>query len=270
MTRSLAIIPRSAALFAAILVLTLCGVIRAAFPWASLNLGGAVNDYAGLLSANERSALEAELVRYNRESGNALVLVTISSLAGGDIDDAANRIFARAGIGEKGKDNGVLLLVALNDRKMRIEVGYGLEPVLTDAQCAAIIRRDLTPAFKAGQYYRGIDAAFADMRTIIGGGVLPSAGGAGNANLTPKDFFLFALSGIVPFFALLVFFILFVALILIWAKHSTPGASWSTILKSDDTRGTGSFHSGGFHSGGGGFGGFGGGHSGGGGSHGGW
>ena len=257
MTRSPAIIPRRAAYLAALLILTLCGIVHAAFPWESLELRGSVNDTAGLLAANERAGLEARLDEYNRQSGNALVLVTLGDLAGGDIDDAANRIFARAGIGQKGKDNGVLLLVSLNDHKMRIEVGYGLEAVLTDAQCSAIMRRDLVPAFRAGRYYEGIDAAFSDMRTLLGGGSLPDNPGNAGKALHPGAMLLF-------FFIFLPLMI--VALLLSKVKQASSG--WHRSAP---------FHTGGGHngfgggfSGGGGFGGFGGGMSGGGGASGGW
>jgi uncharacterized protein len=247
--------PRPVFCVFAFFVLGLCTSAWAAFPWENLDLGAAVNDHAGLLSASESNQLETKLDEYNLKTGNALVLVTLKDLSGGDIDDAANRIFARAGIGQKGRDNGALLLISLGDRRMRIEVGYGLEGVLTDAKCAEIIRRDLTPAFREGRYYAGIDAAFGDMQTIIGGGDLPPE---------KKDDalpFLFLLLG-VP--------VLIIALIVADKNNPKHGYRGNRPFgPGPGGFGGGGFSGGGF-SGGGSFGGFGGGMSGGGGASGGW
>lgn len=241
-----------------IILMTLCGVVRAAFPWESLSLNAAVNDYAGILNSAERSSLEASLRRYNEKSGNALILVTLDSLGGGDIDDAANRIFEKAGIGEKGKDNGALLLISLNDRALRIEVGYGLEGTLTDAACSSIIRNDITPAFRQGKYYEGIATAFANMEKIVGGEDVV------RANTRPK--------GIPPFVGFLLFFfglpvLMFISRVLHLAQPVNPNARTFR----GGFGGGGGFHGGfGGGGGGGGFGGFGGGMSGGGGARGGW
>jgi uncharacterized protein len=254
--------PRAAASIVAIILLTLCGIARAAFPWEHLSLGGAVNDYAGLLNANERSSLEESLREYQRRSGNALVLVTLDSLGGGDADDAANRIFAKAGIGEKGKDNGVLLLISLQDRVLRIEVGYGLESTLTDAVCAAIIRRDIAPAFREGKHYEGLASAFANMEKIIGGEEVVRRENNPRA-IPPFVVFLLLLFGL-PI-------LVFISWVTRLAQAANPnartyrrgGPPWPGGM------GGGGF-GGGFGGGGGGFGGFGGGMSGGGGARGGW
>lgn len=211
-----------------------------------------MNDHAGILSPAENRQLETKLDEYNQKTGNALVLVTLKDLSGGDIDDAANRIFTRAGIGQKGRDNGALLLVALGDHKMRIEVGYGLEGVLTDAKCAEILRRDLTPAFRAGKYYEGIDAAFSDMQTLIGGGSLPPEK-KNNAPI-PAFFILFG----VPILILL----------LVLSNKGKNGRNRSGGMFVGPRMGGGFGGGSGFS--GGGFGGFGGGMSGGGGASGGW
>jgi uncharacterized protein len=114
-----------------------------------------VNDYAGMLSASQRSALEALLREHEERTTNQVVILTIPSLEGESLEEFSIKV-AHGRIGQKGKDNGVLLLVARKERKIRIEVGYGLEGALTDAESASIIRDVITPAFKAGNYYAGL------------------------------------------------------------------------------------------------------------------
>jgi uncharacterized protein len=99
----------------------------------------------------ERS-LEQQLRQFWTSHGIAVVVVTLADLDGGDIDDAGNRIYERLGIGRRGEDKGALLLVAVQDRKVRIEVGYGSEHILTDSISAGIIRADIAPAFAQGDY----------------------------------------------------------------------------------------------------------------------
>lgn len=120
---------------------------------------GFVNDYAALFSANEKTALEEKLVSFEKESSNEISVVTIASLDGDTIENFAVKLFADWGIGKKDNDNGVLILVARDDRQMRIEVGYGLEGALTDAQSFWIIKNIMTPKFQAGDFYGGIDGA---------------------------------------------------------------------------------------------------------------
>jgi uncharacterized protein len=125
---------------------------------------GLVNDFAQIFSASERDALAAKLVDFGRTTGNAFVIVTVSDLGGDSVDNFAEKLFAEWGIGSE-KDNGILLLISHDDKKVRIEVGYGLEPVITDAISGSIIRNTLAPAFKDGRYFDGVNGA-AD--TIIG------------------------------------------------------------------------------------------------------
>lgn len=120
---------------------------------------GFVNDYAGLLNTGEKTDLESKLTQFNASSSNELAIVTIKSLEGDTIENFANQLFADWKIGQAKKDNGVLLLVALNDRKMRIETGYGLEGALPDATANQIITKTLRPAFQANNYYEGINKA---------------------------------------------------------------------------------------------------------------
>jgi len=117
---------------------------------------GYVNDYAGVLDAQERKRLESLLAEVERKTGAEIAVVALESLEGGQIEDFANRLFEKWGIGKKDQDNGVLLIAAIRDRKVRIEVGYGLEPVLPDARAGRILDQVVLPAFRAGHYARGL------------------------------------------------------------------------------------------------------------------
>ena len=119
----------------------------------SLEPQGHVNDYANLLSSNERESLEAKLASFQNETSTELAVVIIDSLQEDTIDGFAVELFEDWGIGSQENDNGILLLIALEERKLRIEVGYGLEGASTDIQSGQIIRNTLTPAFKEESYY---------------------------------------------------------------------------------------------------------------------
>ncbi len=116
---------------------------------------GFVNDFAGVLSAQDKADLETTLSNFNKETGNQIVIATVNSLDGETEQTYAVKLFEEWGIGQKGKDNGLLILQAPNERKIRIEVGYGLEPYITDAQASLIYRNVLSPAFKVGNYGQG-------------------------------------------------------------------------------------------------------------------
>lgn len=118
-----------------------------------------VNDEAHLLSDYDRSTLENKLVSLDNSSTNQIAIVTIPTLGDNDIDDYSNRLFRAWGIGGKKNNNGVLILIAQAEHKIRIEVGYGLEGAIPDVTAKDIIRNDLTPAFKQGNYYSGLNAA---------------------------------------------------------------------------------------------------------------
>ena len=130
---------------------------------------GFVNDFAGIISTSERQTLESKLSAFEKSSGNEIVIAIIPSLDGDTVENFAVELFKDWGIGEKGQDNGALLLISRDDRKLRIEVGYGLEGNLTDATSFQIINQTLTPAFKAGKYYDGINAATDQMIAAASG-----------------------------------------------------------------------------------------------------
>ena len=116
-----------------------------------------VNDFANMLNSGEREQLENKLVSFDRTTSTQITIVTITDLGGYDVSDYTIQLFNRWKIGQAGKNNGVLLLVSLNDRKAWITTGKGLEGVLTDAKTSRIFRNELKPAFKEGNYYGGLN-----------------------------------------------------------------------------------------------------------------
>lgn len=137
---------------------------------------GAVSDFAGMFTQSEVEGLEMKLVTYEQATGNAIVVATVSNLGGDPLEDFTVKLFEEWKIGKQALDNGVLLLIAGDEREVRIEVGYGLEPELTDAESAAIIQNVIVPAFRDGRYVDGVNGAVDAMVAAIGGN--PSAGGA--------------------------------------------------------------------------------------------
>ncbi|HXH82024.1 MAG TPA: TPM domain-containing protein [Candidatus Tectomicrobia bacterium] len=118
-----------------------------------------VNDYARLLGDAERQRLEATLAERERATGAQMVIAIFPSLEGEDLEDFSIRLAEQWRIGQKGLDNGVILLVFVQDRRMRMEVGYGLEPVLTDLEAGQIIREAVAPRFRQGRWAEGLHAA---------------------------------------------------------------------------------------------------------------
>src|SRR5690606_41003273 len=128
--------------------LLLAAVIAAAADLPALS--GRVVDNAGILDDETEALLTGRLAAFEQKSSDQIVVATIRSLDGEAIEPYANRLFRAWGLGQAGEDNGVLLLVALDDRKMRIEVGYGLEGTLTDLHSKLIIENTMVPAFRDG------------------------------------------------------------------------------------------------------------------------
>ena len=124
-------------------------------------LNGRVVDEGRLLSPEAEAALSSKLASLETDIGAQLVVVTLASLQGYEIEDYGYRLGRHWGIGRAETDKGVLLIVAPEERKVRIEVGYGLEPVLTDALSSQIIQNDILPAFRVGGFERGINAGVA-------------------------------------------------------------------------------------------------------------
>ncbi len=226
--------------------------------------GRAVYDYAGVISASEEGQIESMIAEVRQKAGAAIVVVTLQSLDGGEIDDFTNRLYAKWGIGQAGKDNGVLFLAAMQERMMRIEVGYGLEGAIPDAVAGRIRRELITPYFKSNQPGRGISVGVAALSQEIAKeygveltGAAAQVSYRGSAQSENGKGFPFPL---------LIFLVLFIPFAI---RHP-----FLAMFLLSGGRGGGGVHrsgGGGFGGGGGGgFGGFGGGMSGGGGSSGGW
>jgi uncharacterized protein len=155
------IVPLAAAL--AILLCAVVSLIALNFP----ALTGRVVDQANIISAETRSAIAAKLADLEAKSGIQLVVATVPSLEGEEIEPYANQLFRIWQLGQKDKNNGVLLLVAPNQRRIRIEVGYGLEGTLTDALSKVIIANAITPRFRAGNFGDGITRGVDDIITVL-------------------------------------------------------------------------------------------------------
>jgi uncharacterized protein len=229
--------------------------------------GEYVADYAGLLKPEERTQLNDNLRDFEGKTTDQVVVAIFPRLEQEDLEDFTNRVFIAWKIGQKQKDNGVLLAVFVKERRVRIEVGYGLEGGLTDALSSRIIRNELAPEFQAGNYNAGIVKAITAIEKAIQGEYkAPEEPAAGVGAYVP-----------------VALFVLFLILVMIVANRNRarsrywrrgpfddwwfiPGGRWG------GGGGFGGFGGGGGFSGGSGGGGFsgGGGSSGGGGASGGW
>lgn len=118
-----------------------------------------VNDYTNTLTAQQKEALETKLYRYDDSTSNQIAVVIVESTDDYSIEDAAIELGRSWGVGNKEFNNGVVILVAKSDRKVTIQAGYGLEGAVSDLTAKSIIDNDLTPNFKSGNFYRGLDQA---------------------------------------------------------------------------------------------------------------
>lgn len=229
-----------------------------------------VNDFAGVLSEQDKQTLENKLVIYNDTTSTQIAVILIRSLDGYPIDDYTIKLGEKWGIGQKKKNNGVLMLAAIDDRKIFIATGYGLEGALPDALVKRIIENDIKPYFKSGDYYGGIDKG-TDQIVLLAKGEYKGEGRKTTKKSPGIIIFAFLIVA-----ALILFFKMasarnyairndmtfWAAWALLNAAQSSQRGSWGGF-----TSGGGGFGGGG---GGGGFGGFGGGSFGGGGAGGSW
>jgi len=221
---------------------------------------GWVNDLAHVLPEGERSALESRLAAFEQKNGHELALLTVPTTSGQPIENYALAVARTWKLGKPGKNDGALLVVAVQDRKLRIEVGRGLEGELTDLMCGRIIRDVMVPRFKAGDMTGGIRAGTEAMIAI--------AGGAGESALPKQQN---NPGGGLPLG--LILFVLFIIVMAIARRSRGGGGGFrGGIFPFPMVGGFGGGRLGGFGGGGGGgFGGFGGGGGfSGGGSSGGW
>ncbi|TGU72598.1 TPM domain-containing protein [Geomonas terrae] len=153
------------------LLFLLIALLVAGGSWAAEvpALRGHVNDYASMLSPQAARELEDELTAFEKSDSTQIVVLTIPSLEGEVVEQYSIKVVEKWQIGQKGKDNGALLLVVKNDRKIRIEVGRGLEGKLTDLMSGRIIRNEISPAFKQGNFDVGIARGVAAIMATVRG-----------------------------------------------------------------------------------------------------
>ena len=222
---------------------------------------GAVNDFAGVIPAGERESMENLAREVLQKTGTAVVVVTVPTVGDRSADDYATRLYESWGIGRRGEDKGVLILLALKERRVRIETGYGVEGILPDGVAGEILRLHVIPLLKQGDYGKGLANAVTAVSDVIArhAGVTltgrPQMRPARPAGETPVSPFTLVLLTVV-------------ALLLLFTE--TGRHILAMILFDGSGRGGGIRYggrsSGGFGGFGGGFGGFGGGMSGGGGA----
>lgn len=231
-----------------------------------------VNDNANVLNAYDVAVLEKKLIAFDDSTSNQIVVLTVHSLNGEIIEDVAVKTFREWGIGNKKTNNGILLLIAVNDRKVRIEVGYGLEGAIPDVIAKDIINNDIKPAFRQGNYLGGINKAVDNLTKAAAGEYKVKRSKKGKRDSSGGGSIL----GFV--------IILIVVFIILGASGGGRGGGRRGRIDATDlilpmlfsglgrggNSGGGSWGGGGWSGGGGGFGGFGGGSSGGGGASGGW
>lgn len=152
--------------FAAVALLA---AITFAYALTFPQLTGRVVDEAGILDAATRQAITDKLAAVEARSGDQIVVVTLKSLQGTTIEDYGYQLGRHRGIGEKDKNNGALLIVAPNERKVRIEVGYGLEGALTDAVSHFIVQNAILPRFRANDFAGGIVRGVDDIIQVVSG-----------------------------------------------------------------------------------------------------
>src|SRR5476649_95621 len=150
-----------------IVLIALMCTIATAFTLTLPALSGRIVDQANIIPDATRSAIEQKLADLEAKSGIQLVVATVTSLEGQEIEPYANALFRTWKLGQKEKNNGVLLLVAPNEHRVRIEVGYGLEGTLTDALSKVIITNAIAPRFKAGDVGGGISRGVDDIITVL-------------------------------------------------------------------------------------------------------
>jgi len=165
---------------------------------------GRVNDFAGVLDESAERELVTLLESLERETSAEVAVATVVSLDGMSVEEYANKLFSAWGVGKKGKDNGVLVLVAPTERQMRIEVGYGLEGLLPDGLTGSIIREEFVPAFRNGNYQAGILSGVRRVAGLIGRNERLVAEADGTSNARPTD--------VVPRWVSVLFLGLFVSL----------------------------------------------------------
>ncbi|MEK7088855.1 MAG: TPM domain-containing protein [Patescibacteria group bacterium] len=152
-----------------------------------------VNDYANILSAENKNSLENKISNFEKQTSNEIAVVIIPSLDGNTVENIAQNIFTKWGIGKKDKNNGILFLIAMAEHKTRIHTGYGVEGYLTDLATSYIQSEIITPAFREGNYFSGIDGALDRMMEALGGNnIVPEGYSEAKKSGISFEYFVFA------------------------------------------------------------------------------
>lgn len=183
-------------------------------------LTGRVNDYAGMLDPEEESRIAARLEALEQGNGAQVVVLTIPSLEGEVLEDYSLRVAETWGLGDEEVDNGLLFLIARDDRKLRLEVGYGLEGVIPDVLAGRILRNVVQPEFRAGRFAAGIETAVETIATAVEGGDVSSLARSSGSEGIPWPARL-VMGGI---------FFLVIGTFSLIALASSGGASWFLYL----------------------------------------
>jgi uncharacterized protein len=231
-----------------------------------------VNDFAKMLSSDEVNSLERKLVSFNDSTSTQIAIVTVTSLEGTDITEFAQQLAEKWGIGQKGLNNGVLILVKPKTEDSRglvkIAQGYGLEGVMPDLICSEIVDREIIPSFKNGDYYGGLDKATNTLMSLARGEFTAAEYG----NKAKKGSTEHLPIGLIIFIVIIIISVISRNSGNSNNKHISTGGLpfWMLMGMMNSGRGSGGSWGGGSSGGGGGFGGFGGGSFGGGGASGSW
>jgi uncharacterized protein len=145
------------------LVLSLCAFAHAADYISVPTLQGRVTDLANVLSIQDRERLSKMLAAYEQETQHQLAVLIVPTLSGEAIESFSLRVANTWKLGHKGVNNGILVTLAISDRKTRIELGLGMEPYISNATAASIISRSMIPAFRRGDYAEGLDAGLIEL-----------------------------------------------------------------------------------------------------------
>ena len=156
-----------------VLMISMLSMVTAASGIEVPYLSGRVNDYAQILSEPAKASLGEKLKAHEERTGNQVVVLTLSSLQGESIEDYSNQVFNEWGLGQQGQDNGILIVVVPDEKRMRIEVGYGLEASLPDILASRIIRNIMAPRFREGDFDGGITDGARAVIDILEGQEIP-------------------------------------------------------------------------------------------------
>jgi uncharacterized protein len=198
---------------------------------------GRITDFTSTLSLNEISFLEQKLADHEINTTNQIAVLMIPSLEGDNLEDYSIRLADKWKIGQKGKDNGVILLIVKNDRKLRIEVGYGLEGALPDGLAGSIIRDEIAPHFRKNQFFEGINRGTDAIIRAISPGLHPKTPKVREAPHSPIPLWAWVVFVLLPLIVGVLVFFYWYRLVEKWDRlaekaHQLSGfGSWAKVVE---------------------------------------